>query len=96
LASINEKNLKLGDKRKFQLVLVGYDRNEKANKGYLKDNKLSWPGVKLPDKGALKKLTSKGETGFLPNLVMLKPDGTMVTNDRAKVLKELTKLASGS
>lgn len=96
LASINEKNLKLGDKRKFQLVLVGYDRNEKAHHGYIQKGGMNWPAVKLDAKDGLKNLTKKGETGFIPNIVMLKPNGDMVSNDRAEVIKKLEKLASGS
>jgi len=96
LASINAKNLKLGDKRKFQLVLVGYDRNEKAHVSYVKSDGISWPAVKYDAKGGLKKLLSKGETGFLPSLVLLKPDGTVVSNKTPTVLKKLEKLAAGS
>lgn len=94
MASINEKNLKLGDKRKFQLILVGYDRTKEGNEAYLKDGKLSWPGVKLAGRKSLQDLLKKGETGFIPNLVLLKPDGTMESNDRGAVLQKLDKLAS--
>ena len=94
MASINEKNLKLGDKSKFQIVLVGYDRSKEGNEGYLTKSKLNFPAVKIAEKASLKELTSKGETGFIPNLVLLKPDGTMVSNDRAEVLAKLEKMVS--
>ena len=42
----------------------------------------------------LKKLVSLGETGFIPNIVLIKPDGSMVSNDRAEVLKKLEKFTS--
>lgn len=96
MASINEKNLKLGDKSKFQIVLVGYDRTKDKNEGYVKTSKLNFPAVKLAEKKSIKKLAETGETGFIPNLVMLKPDGSMVSNDRAEVLAKLEKLAAGS
>ena len=93
MVSINEKNLKLGEKKKFQIVLVDYDRSPKGLEGYLKNSKISWPAIKLDQMASLKKFTSLGETGFIPNVVLLKPDGTMVSNDRAEVIKKMTKLA---
>ena len=93
LVSINKKNLKLGDKKKFQIVLVDYDRSEKGLEGYLKSSKMSWPAIKLDQKKSVSELTSLGETGFIPNIVLLKPDGTMVSNKRDVVLKKLSELA---
>ena len=95
LVSINKKNNKLGDKKKFQLVLVDYDRSAKGLEGYLKSSKMSWPAIKLDQKKSVSELTSLGETGFIPNIVLLKPDGTMVSNKRNEVIKKLSEL-SGS
>ena len=61
---------------------------------YLKSSKINWPAIKLDQKKSVEKLTKLGETGFIPNVVMLKPDGSMVSNDRAEVLKRLDKLTS--
>ncbi len=94
LASIDKKNQALGDKKKFEIILDGYDRNKDAHRKYVKDSGMTWMAVKLADKKALGELTKEGDTGFLPNLILLKPDGTMVTNDRAKVLAKLEELAS--
>ena len=91
---MNEKNIKLGDKKKFQLILVDYDRSSEALIKYLKSSKINWPAIKLDQKKSVEKLTKLGETGFIPNVVMLKPDGSMVSNDRAEVLKRLEKLTS--
>ena len=91
---MNEKNIKLGDKKKFQLILVDYDRSPEAFIKYLKSSKINWPAIKLDQKKSVEKLTKLGETGFIPNVVMLKPDGSMVSNDRAEVLKRLEKLTS--
>lgn len=76
-------------------MLIGYDRNEDANAAYVVDSGMSWPAVKIGERGSIKSLASKGETGFIPNIVMLKPDGTMVSNDRAEVLEKLESLANG-
>ena len=92
MASLNDKNLKLGDDRKFQIVLIGYDRTEELNGKYL--GGMSWPGVKIDEKGSIKDLAEKGDTGFIPNVVLLKPDGTMVSNELDEVLKKLGELAS--
>jgi len=93
LVSLNEKNLKLGDKKKFQLILVDYDRTTEASIKYLKSSKINWPAIKHDKKESVKKVTSLGENG-LPNVVLLKPDGSMVSNDRTEVLKRLEKLTS--
>ena len=89
MVSLNEKNIKLGDKKKFQLILVDYDRSPEALIKYLKSSKINWPAIKLDQKKSVEKLTKLGETGFIP-----KPDGSMVSNDRAEVLKRLEKLTS--
>jgi hypothetical protein len=56
---------------------------------------MSWPAIKLDQKKSVSKLTSLGDTGFIPNIVLLKPDGTMVSNKRNEVIKKLSEL-SGS
>ena len=94
MVSLNEKNIKLGDKKKFQLILVDYDRTPEGLVKYLKSSKINWPAIKLDQKKNLKKLVSLGETGFIPNIVLIKPDGSMVSNDRAEVLKKLEKFTS--
>ena len=93
MASINEENIKLGDKKKFQVVLVGYDRSQKGNEAYVKGSSMNWPAIKIGEKDALSALTSLGETGFIPNLVLLNPAGEMISNDRQEVLKKLAELA---
>ena len=94
MASINKKNIKLGDKKKFQIVLVDfYDRSQKGLDKYVKGSEMTWPAIKFDQKKAVSKLTSLGETGFLPNLVLLNADGKMVSNDRNEVLKKLSDLA---
>jgi len=93
LASINEKNLALGDKSKFQLVLVGYDREKAGNDAYVK--KVNFPGVKLKGRDKAQDLLKTGSTGFIPNVVLMKPDGTMISNDKAEVLKKLNELVEG-
>lgn len=83
----------MGEKSKFQLVLVGYDRKEKGHEDYIKGSKLNFPAIKFDEKKKLEKLVKTGETGFLPSLVMMKPDGTMVSNDRKQVMKKLEAMA---
>lgn len=93
LASINKKNIKLGDKKKFQIVLVDYDRSQKGLENYVKGSEMTWPAIKLDQMKSVSKLTSLGETGFIPNLVLLNAAGEMVSNDRKEVLKKLSGLA---
>ena len=75
--------------------MVDYDRTAKGLEGYLKSSKMSWPAIKLDQKKSVSKLTALGETGFIPNIVLLKPDGSMVSNKRNEVIKKLSEL-SGS
>ena len=85
--------MKLGDKKKFQIVLVGYDRNKAGNENYVKDSSMTWPAIKIAEKGSVEKLTSLGQTGFIPNIVLLNSAGEMLSNDRNEVLKKLTELS---
>ncbi len=93
MASINEENIKFGDKKKFQIVLVGYDRDKAGNEKYVKGSSMTWPAIKIADKDSVEKLTSLGETGFIPNIVLLNAAGEMLSNDRNEVLKKLTELS---
>jgi len=93
LASINEKNRKLGEDAKFQLVLVGYDDSREGNESYLLDKGINFPAVKVESRQSAKALLSTGDTGFIPNLVLLKPDGAMVSNDNDTVMKRLKEMA---
>jgi|TARA_B110001454_G_C12410151_1_gene304794 hypothetical protein len=93
LASINERNIKNGDKKKFQIVLVDYDRSSKELEGYVKKSAMTWPAIKLDQKDSVSQLTSLGETGFIPNIVLLNAAGEMVSNKRDEVLKKLSELA---
>jgi hypothetical protein len=96
LASIDTNNQALGEKKKFEIVLMGYDSDKNAHRKYIKGSKMSWMALKLAENKGAKNFTKKGDTGFIPNLILLKPDGTMVSNDRAKVLAKLKQLAPAS
>jgi len=95
LVSLNDKNLALGDNAKFQLILVGYDQSKEGNEGYLTSKGINFPAVKVEGRDSVKSLLSIGETGFIPNIVLLDASGKMVSNDRAEVLEKLTELAGG-
>ena len=94
MASIDKKNQALGDKKKFEIILKGYDRNKDAHQKYIKGAKMTWKAIKHGQNKSLEALTKKGETGYIPNLILLKPDGTMESNDRATVLKKLEELTA--
>lgn len=93
LASLNEKNDAKGDKKKFQIVLLGFDNSKEGNEGYIQT--LNFPGLSVAGRKNAEKLMAIGDTGFLPNVVLVKSDGTLVSNDRTEVLKKLTELAEG-
>lgn len=96
MASINKENLKLGDNKKFQLILVGLDGSEVANAKYMTSKKINFPGLKLEGRDSIDDLLSIGNTGFIPQIVVLKANRELVTNDENQAIEMLKKLASGS
>lgn len=78
-----------GKDRKFEIVLFGYDRSQDGVEKYLMDSSIPFPCVNKADMGDVKDLAELGKTGYIPNMVLVNPDGTMVTNDRDKVLAKL-------
>ena len=77
-----------GDKRDFEVVLIGYDENQKAHEKYMKKSKMEWAGLKMSAKGAIvSKLVPK--TAFLPSMVMMDPAGKVVAGDTQAVMKKL-------
>ena len=94
MASFEEKNQALGDKKKLQMILVGYDQSTAGNQMYLKQKKIPFPAVKFEGREPLQELLKTGETGFIPNVVLMKADGTLVSNDKAEVMKKIEELVS--
>jgi hypothetical protein len=81
-----------GADRKFEVILVSYDDDDKALEGYMKKSKMEWPALKVSENEAMAKLLKLGDTGFIPNAVAVSPDGKMLTND----LKDVqAKMAGG-
>ncbi len=78
-----------GDDRNFEIVLFGYDREQAGLEGYLTGSDIGFPAVNKADMAKVEALSALGKTGYIPNLVMVKPDGTMVHNDRTKILAKL-------
>ena len=91
LVSLNEKLIAQGEKAKLNMVLVGYDDSKEGNEGYAKG--LNFPAVKVAGRKDIQDLLKAGSTGFIPNIVLFKADGTMVSNDKAEVMKKITELA---
>ncbi|MEO0445318.1 MAG: thioredoxin-like domain-containing protein [Verrucomicrobiota bacterium] len=83
---------KAGDDRKFEVVLFGYDRDQASLEAYMKKSKMAFPAVNKADMAAVKDLGSLGETGYIPNVVLVTPDGKLVDNDQAKVFEKIQTL----
>lgn len=83
----------MGEKSKFQLILVGYDRGEEGNADYITSKKINFPAIKVEGREPLMPLLMVGNTGFIPQIVVMKPDGELVTNDEAEALAMLEELA---
>jgi hypothetical protein len=81
-----------GASRKFEIVLFGYDRDQKAIEGYLKKSHMAFPAVTKADLGKVKSLSKTGDTGFIPNAVLVTRDGKLVTNDLDQLLQTLRNL----
>ena len=89
MAQIYDKALKQGDKRAFEIILIGYDENTQKHQRYIKKANIKWPAIKFADIKSLEKITGLGETGFLPNTALVSKDGKLVTNNDKKVLARL-------
>lgn len=81
-----------GEDRKFEVVLFGYDSDQNSLENYLKKSKMAFPAVNKAEMDNVAELAKLGETGFIPNVVLVKPDGTMVDNDSGKVFETLKAL----
>jgi hypothetical protein len=88
LAQIYDKALAL-DTRNFEIILIGYDESAAKHEKYMAKSKIKWPAMTFDDKEKLEKVVTLGETGFLPNLVLVSKDGKVLTNDRKEVLAKL-------
>jgi nucleoredoxin len=63
----------------FELIFVSNDQDEKSMEGYMKDDEMPWPAFTF---SSLKKEDGFGKYrtgGGIPHLVVLKLDGTVVT-----------------
>lgn len=78
-----------GEDRNFEIVLFGYDRDQAGLEKYLAGSEIGFPAVNKADIAKVADLAELGKTGYIPNLVLVNPDGTMVHNDRAKILAKL-------
>ena len=92
MASINERNLKLGKDNQFQLILVGLDDSKPGNENYIRKSKINFPGIKV---AGLKLIADrlKIETRAAPRIALLKPGGEVVSNDDLKIINLLNELA---
>ena len=82
-----------GKDRKFEVVLVSYDDDDKAGGKYMTKSKMQWPGVKVSENENIKKLTDIGASQFIPNTLLMTPDGKLIDNDVQKVLARLKKMS---
>ena len=68
------------NKEEFEVVLVGADRSAKAQANYMKKYKMPWLAVKHQSLSANLLVKKMGVSG-IPYLVILAPDGSIVTKD---------------
>ncbi len=78
-----------GADRKFEIILVGYDDDDKALEGYMKKSKMAWPALKISERDSVAKLTKVGDTGFIPNAVAITPEGKLITNELKEVQSKM-------
>ncbi len=64
----------------FEVVLVGADRSAKAQANYMKRYKMPWLAIKHQSLAA-NLLVKKMEVSSIPYLVIIAPDGTIVTKN---------------
>lgn len=81
-----------GPTRKFEIVLLSYDSDQKSMEAYMKKSHMAFPAVAKADLAKVGALPKTGNTGFIPNAVLVKPDGKLVTNDLDQVLQTVRSL----
>ena len=77
---------------KFEIVHFSYDSDQKSMEAYMKKSHMAFPAVAKADLKKVGALAKTGETGFIPNAVLVKPDGKLVTNDLDKLIQTLRSL----
>ena len=83
-----------GAKRSYEIILIGYDDDQKAHEKYMSKSKMEWAGLKMSaKKDILKKLVPASE--FLPNLVMMDGDGKIIAKNTVEVMKKLQAMPKG-
>lgn len=98
LVEFYNKHAKSGN---FETILVSSDRNENDMFKYMQEAKMPWVAVPFADRRG--KLAAAYAKSGIPNLVLIKPDGTVISasyqgnrylgpnkvlNDFAKILKD--------
>jgi nucleoredoxin len=72
----------------FEIVFVSSDRDEAAQKGYMKETQMKWLAVKFGTKD-IKELKGRYELKGIPTLIIVGPDGKTITKDgRGDVTKK--------
>ena len=89
LVKLYNQALKKGDKRNYEIVLVGYDKDAKSHAKYMQKSKLPFPGLKMDSKEKLEDLLAIGAENWVPNAALITASGKLVTNDPEEVMKKL-------
>ncbi|GMT16804.1 hypothetical protein PFISCL1PPCAC_8101 [Pristionchus fissidentatus] len=82
---LKDFHAELEDDGEFEIVFVSFDRNETDLNNYLKEAHGNWYYLALGDE-LIQSLSAKYEVSGIPALIILKPNGELVTkNGRADV-----------
>jgi len=68
------------DNKPLEIVFVSGDENKPAMETYMKDMKMPWPAVPYESPKTIELKIKFGIFGF-PFMIVLRPDGTLITRD---------------
>lgn len=88
LVSSYNQALKQGDARRYEVILLNHDRDEKGQANYMQSSGIAFPSVQhaKTEGSTFSKLTP---TKYLPTLVLLDADGKEISRDVGEICTRL-------
>ncbi|MDF1657219.1 MAG: thioredoxin-like domain-containing protein [Verrucomicrobiales bacterium] len=70
----------------FEVVLVNFDRSNTDKRRYIRDSGMEWPSVPGARRKASKTLMETYQVSGYPTLIILDPNGNIVTNEGVEAI----------
>ncbi len=90
LVASYSKALEAGDARRYEVILLNYDRNEQGQADYMKSSGIAFPTVPL-SKTEKSIFSQLAPSQYLPSVNLLDADGKLLSKDVGEICKRLEK-----